>query len=141
MGERQSLGGWRKLPTKNILGDMEPVNLYKLWQTEVGLAGKSCLNYSKKGHEMIEINLHELTIDQMVDLRKQIDNYISTWFGFSPRFKDLQTPEFIEQAKWRLEGQFEPCCDCGENYPRVDLHFGGEIYCPECRQTENRKSK
>jgi len=27
----------------------------------------------------------------------------------------------------------EPCCDCGEPYPRIDLHASGYIYCPKCR--------
>lgn len=33
----------------------------------------------------------------------------------------------------------EPCCECGDDYPRRDLIVDGEIFCPKCRITENCK--
>ncbi len=40
----------------------------------------------------------------------------------------------VEPAKGEaLEGKTEPCCECGEDYPRADLVGGGHIYCPKCR--------
>lgn len=30
-------------------------------------------------------------------------------------------------------GQFESCCECGEQYPRADLLRDGEIFCANCR--------
>jgi hypothetical protein len=32
-------------------------------------------------------------------------------------------------------GGTEPCCECGDDYPRADL-MAGEIYCPACRAKE-----
>lgn len=32
-----------------------------------------------------------------------------------------------------LEG-VEPCCECGNEYPRRDLIVDGEVYCPTCRK-------
>ncbi len=80
--------------------------------------------------------LHSLPIARVGDIRRAADEYISTWFGFSQPFADRRTPEWVEKAKWRLDGQAEPCCECGANYPRFDLHFHGEIYCPGCREKD-----
>ncbi len=33
-------------------------------------------------------------------------------------------------------GKMEPCCECGNEYPRADLLRDGEIYCPPCRAKE-----
>src|SRR5262245_40196654 len=32
-----------------------------------------------------------------------------------------------------LDGKVEPCCECGNDYPRADLVVRGDIYCPKCR--------
>lgn len=79
------------------------------------------------------IDLHKLTIEELSQLRKDIDSYFNTWFGFTSVNRAKRTAEWIEKAKWRLEGQVEPCCECGEDYPRFDLHFNDEIYCTKCR--------
>lgn len=82
------------------------------------------------------LDLHKLTLEQLRDLRNRVDDYFSTWFGFTRESKAKQTPEWIEQARWRLAGKTEPCCECGNDYPTEDLHFHGEIYCQECRKKE-----
>lgn len=38
----------------------------------------------------------------------------------------------------RYAGQFEPCCDCGEDYPQADLKLRGEILCEKCRAKPDR---
>lgn len=80
-----------------------------------------------------DINLHELSIDELGELRQRIDNYLSVWFGITAKAKAQRTPEWIEAARWRLEGQTEYCCECGESYPSVDFHLHDEIYCAKCR--------
>lgn len=80
------------------------------------------------------IDLHKLTINEIGDLRRQCEQYMETWFGFSREGKARQTPEWIAAAIWRLEGKTEPCCKCGEDYPAADLHFGGHVYCAKCRE-------
>jgi len=87
------------------------------------------------------VDLHKLTIEELVELRRQVDSYLSTWFGFSDNARQGRTPEWIEQARWRLEDQTATCCECGEEYPLFDLHFGDEIYCSKCRQQENVNGK
>lgn len=42
------------------------------------------------------------------------------------------TPEISFPCSRRLAGVTEPCCGCGEEYPRSDL-LSGHIYCPKCR--------
>ncbi len=41
---------------------------------------------------------------------------------------------------WKLENKFEPCCECGEDYPRRDL-IAGEVFCAKCRVIESLKLK
>lgn len=85
--------------------------------------------------ELITI-LHGMTIDEIGGVKDTAAEYLSMWFGFDQKQKAKRTPEWIEAASKRLAGQVEPCCECGEDYPRVDLHFGREIYCPKCRAIE-----
>lgn len=80
--------------------------------------------------------LHALPIEGVSKLKDMASDYLSTWFGFSREAKAKQTPEWIAAATHRLAGQTEPCCKCGEDYPRADLHFGEEIYCAKCRVIE-----
>lgn len=79
---------------------------------------------------------HTMTIDEIGNLKRAADEYMSMWFGFDRTQAAKRTPEWIEAASKRLAGQVEPCCECGEDYPRVDLHFGREIYCAKCRVIE-----
>jgi hypothetical protein len=37
----------------------------------------------------------------------------------------------------RLAGKTEPCCECGEDYPRSDL-IAGHIFCAACRPKESK---
>lgn len=37
-----------------------------------------------------------------------------------------------------LTGKVEPCCECGEDYPRANLILRGEIFCPACQAKEKR---
>lgn len=89
---------------------------------------------------MTEADLHKLSLDELSDLRTAVNRYMETWWGFSRESRARQTPEWVAAAVWRLEGQTEPCCECGEDYLRADLHFGGHIFCPKCRETEKGRS-
>lgn len=80
------------------------------------------------------IDLHKLTIEELSQLQREVAEYFSLWFGGLPRTRALRTQEWVDQAKWRLEGQTAPCCECGDDYAMADLHFDGEIYCPKCRK-------
>lgn len=90
---------------------------------------------------MPDIDLHKLTIVEIGRLRSDIEDYLAKWYGFSHDSRCLRTPEWIEKAKWRLEGQTEPCCECGEDYPTFDLHFDHEIYCEKCRKVADEENK
>jgi hypothetical protein len=81
-----------------------------------------------------EIDLNKMSIEQVTALRRLCEQHLGTWFGFSVQAKERQTPEFKAATAWRLEGKVEPCCECGENYPTVDLHFGGHVFCEKCRK-------
>ena len=48
----------------------------------------------------------------------------SRWDKDEPRL----TPPFPRDAE-----AMEPCCECGESYPRADL-LAGHIYCSTCRR-------
>lgn len=37
-------------------------------------------------------------------------------------------------------GETEPCCECGNDYPRADL-IRGEIFCKPCRKKEAERLK
>lgn len=79
-------------------------------------------------------DLCRLAVDEVGRLRRACEEHLSAWFAFSKEGQAAQTPEFRAATAWRLEGQSEPCCECGGSYPRADLHFRGELYCPECRE-------
>ena len=87
---------------------------------------------------MNEPDLNRLTIDQIAELERACRKHLETWFGFSRAGRDRQTAEFVEATKWRLEGKTEPCCECGEPYSTVDLHFGDHVFCPACREQERK---
>lgn len=38
-----------------------------------------------------------------------------------------------------LDGTFEYCCKCGEDYPLADLILHNEIFCAKCRVIENER--
>lgn len=44
-----------------------------------------------------------------------------------------RVPEPTERREPSTDGR-EPCCDCGEDYPRADLINRGHVYCPKCRK-------
>jgi hypothetical protein len=79
------------------------------------------------------IDLNKLTVEQVGNLQRECQKHLETWFGFSKEGKERQTDEFKAATEWRLKGLMEPCCECGDPYPRADLHFHGEIYCQKCR--------
>lgn len=79
------------------------------------------------------MNFHDMSIEEIGQLRRSCDDYLSMWFGFSEEARSKRTPEWVEAAAKRLEGKTEPCCECGEDYPAADLQLGGEIYCANCR--------
>ena len=80
-------------------------------------------------------DLNKMTVNEIGELRRQCESHLEIWFAFSTSGKEGRTTEFEEATKWRLEGQTEPCCECGQDYPRADLHFRGDVYCPTCRNT------
>jgi len=80
------------------------------------------------------VNLHQLTLDEIGQLRRQCEMYLETWYGFSPESRSRRTPEWVAAALWRLDGQIEHCCYCGADYPRADLVFGDHVCCAQCRQ-------
>lgn len=83
--------------------------------------------------EELEQFCHSRSIEELCEMRRLISEYISTWFCFDQKYKARRTPEWIEKAKWRLEGKTEPCCECGEQYPTNELHFEGHVFCKSCR--------
>lgn len=85
---------------------------------------------------MTDADLARLTVDEVSALRRLCDRHLEVWFGFSNSGREGRTPEFEAATRWRLQGRTEPCCECGDDYPRADLHFHGEIYCPKCRRGE-----
>ncbi len=79
------------------------------------------------------MNLNTLTVEEVGNLRRECEKHLEIWFAFSANGKAGRTPEFEAATAWRLHGQTEPCCECGESYPRADLHFHDHIYCEKCR--------
>lgn len=77
---------------------------------------------------------HTLSIEEVSRHLACFQSYLQRYFGFHPVAAAQRTPEFIAGASRRLEGRTEPCCACGNQYPRADLQFRGEIYCPGCRK-------
>lgn len=54
---------------------------------------------------------------------------------------DALWPMFCERVKTALLGnEMEPCCECGEDYPRAEL-LAGEVYCAKCRAARKQKLK
>lgn len=49
--------------------------------------------------------------------------------------------EYDPSTGENLTGRVEPCCECGEEYPRADLVVRGEIYCPKCRVVEAKRKQ
>lgn len=82
------------------------------------------------------IDLTKLTVEEVSSLQARCKAHLEAWFGFSEAGKAARTDEFIAAVKWRLDGQTEPCCECGEPYPRADLWLDDHIYCPKCRKEE-----
>lgn len=79
-----------------------------------------------------DIDLNKLTVEEVSKLKRKCEDHLETWFAFSTRGRENRTEEFIAATRWRLEGMTEPCCECGDRYPKADLHFYGEIYCAKC---------
>lgn len=73
--------------------------------------------------------------------RQGCEEYQAKLFGFSAEARGKRTPEWVEKASKRYEGQTEPCCECGEDYPKADLIFRSEIYCPKCREAEKARKR
>lgn len=57
----------------------------------------------------------------------------------SPTDGPVKPPTIDPVTKEVLDGKFEPCCECGEDYPRADLILDSEIFCPKCRVIENER--
>lgn len=38
-----------------------------------------------------------------------------------------------ELLKAAMAIETEPCCECGEEYPRIDLIQNRQVYCKKCR--------
>ena len=85
---------------------------------------------------MSAIDLTLMTVEQVGELERECRRHLETWFAFSKEGKELRDAAFEAATKWRLADQMEPCCECGAEYPRADLHFHDEIYCPKCRSVE-----
>jgi hypothetical protein len=79
----------------------------------------------------MNIDLNKMSVKEIGELERQCREHLNTWFGFSRTSKEKQTPEFKEATKWRLEGLTAKCCECGKDYPLVDLHFEKQVFCPE----------
>lgn len=80
-----------------------------------------------------KVDLNKLTLVEVRELQRDCERHMQIWFGFSLEGRVGMTPEFEAATAWRLQGQTEPCCECGEDYPRADLHFHRQIYCESCR--------
>lgn len=86
--------------------------------------------------EIRDVDLHAFSIEELGAMKRQIEEYIGMYFGFEKKLKAKRTEEWIEGASRRLEGEFVYCCECIEKYPKADLHFRDEIYCPKCRKEQ-----
>jgi hypothetical protein len=90
--------------------------------------------------ELARLKRGEFTPEEFQDIlhastetsRNQWERAISEYRG---KLTGFTKPEPHEEERFRshYQGQTEPCCECGEEYPRADLVIGGEIYCAKCR--------
>lgn len=96
----------------------------------------------KAGHftvEEVQDLCHGLQECDVGRFRRGFEEYQEKLFGFTKHARGLRTPEWTEKASKRYEGQTEPCCECGKDYPRADLALLGKIYCAACREAEARR--
>lgn len=78
--------------------------------------------------------LHTLPIEDVIRLETAVRRYLGMWWGITNPHTRHPNAEWVEKARWRVEGLSEPCCRCGEDYPRFDHQFLGHYYCEKCRQ-------
>ncbi len=86
--------------------------------------------------EEFEKFLHTLSTDDLGKFRRCIENYSHKLYGFSLEARAERTPEWCIKAAQRYQDQVEPCCECGEDYPKAGLAIYGEIFCAKCRREE-----
>ena len=75
-----------------------------------------------------------------IDLSVMPRRFASDWNAKLYGLKRPDNEEERQLLRAEYNGQFEPCCECGNDYPRGDLMIGGEIYCPVCRKREEKGS-
>lgn len=56
------------------------------------------------------------------------------WSGKRLGFKKPANEAERRLLRAGFKGETEPCCECGEDYPRADLIIDSEIYCRKCRK-------
>ncbi len=77
-----------------------------------------------------EINSIDLREIIWLENGKPLDIPHSTIEKF--RYTGLGNKEFILTDYYKENPRTEPCCECGNSYPRYEL-LAGEIFCSECR--------
>lgn len=78
---------------------------------------------------------HNLKPDDLRAFRAGCEDYAAKLFGL----KKPASEEERQRFRTEYDGQTEPCCECGEPYPRADLIIDGEIYCSKCREAEAKQ--
>ncbi len=86
--------------------------------------------------EEFEEFLHTLSVGELTEFRHVLEKYLHKLYPYTAEWEDLRDPEWCLKASKRYEGQTEPCCECGTDYPRSDLAIYSEIYCAKCRMVE-----
>ncbi len=75
---------------------------------------------------------HHLTSAQVRRYEKTLEDFGSKIIGF----KAPKDAAEAQRLKERYAGQTEPCCECGEDYPKGELVIDGHVFCAPCRVKE-----
>jgi hypothetical protein len=80
---------------------------------------------------------HNMPPDSLGKFKRGCEDYSAKLFGLKPPASE----EERRLLKARYAGQVEPCCECGNDYPRGDLKIDGEIFCAKCREDERQSAE
>lgn len=81
----------------------------------------------------MSIDLTLMTVEQVSQLKRACEEHLAPWHGFRREDRAKRTPEFMAATAWRMADSKASCCECGADYPMIDLHFHDNMLCPACR--------
>lgn len=81
----------------------------------------------------LEEAMHSMTMEQIGEIERRAAEYRRKWYGFDRESRGKRTDEWVTRASARLHGKTSTCCECGEDYPAVEHHFGDHVFCDKCR--------